>query len=76
MPEPLPDRGGEPEGPDEPRFHVAASAGGRPVDTAGLERFLDAVAEDISPGDGRGASLRVVSDAAMRDLNRTYRGKD
>ena len=76
MPEPLRDQGAEPEGPDEPRFHVAASPGGRVVDTAGLERFLEAIAEDISPGDARGASLRVVSDAAMRALNRTYRGKD
>ncbi len=46
------------------------------VDRAGLERLLRAVARDVIPGDPRGATLRVVSDRAMRAVNRAYRAKD
>lgn len=46
------------------------------MDEAGLARFLGRAAEDISPGDRRGASLRIVGDRTIRRLNRRYRRKD
>ncbi len=64
-------------GPPEPgRFEVQNRQRGFPVDSAGLARFVSRIADDVAPGDRRGATLRIVSDRAMRELNRTYRGFD
>jgi probable rRNA maturation factor len=46
------------------------------VDAPALGAFLGRVAADLEPGDRRGATLRIVSDPKMRELNRRYRDKD
>lgn len=46
------------------------------MDSAGLAAFLARVAADTAPGDRRGATLRVLSDRRMRELNRRFRGTD
>jgi len=49
------------------RFAVAPPA---------LAAFLERIAADVAPGDRRGATLRIVSDRNIRELNRRYRDKD
>ncbi len=66
--------GGPP--PEPSRFEVQNRQRGLPVDSAGLARFLSRIADDVAPGDPRGATLRIVSDREMRELNRTFRGFD
>ena len=46
------------------------------VDASGLAAFLERVARDVAPGDPRGATLRIVSDRRIRDLNRRFRDRD
>ncbi len=46
------------------------------VDCEGLSRLLQGVANDISPGDPRGATMRIVSDRRIRELSRRYREQD
>jgi len=46
------------------------------VDPPALAAFLERIAADVAPGDRRGATLRIVSDRNMRELNRRYRDKD
>lgn len=69
------------EPPREPhaapaRFTVQNRQRRFPVDAPTLAVFLEQVAADLEPGDRRGATLRIVSDHKMRELNRRYRGKD
>ncbi len=70
--EPPPDSGGRAAG----RFVVQNRQRRFPVDAAGLAAFLVRVAEDAAPGDRRAATLRVLSDRKMRELNRRFREKD
>ena len=49
---------------------------GIPLDGQVLAVFLERVAAEAAPGDRRGATLRIVSDANMRRLNRRYRGQN
>ena len=70
--EPPPDSGGRAAG----RFVVQNRQRRFPVDAAGLAAFLVRVAEDAAPGDRRSATLRVLSDRKMRELNRRFREKD
>lgn len=46
------------------------------VDPPGLAAFLERVARDAAPGDPRGATLRIVSDRKIRELNRGFRNLD
>ena len=46
------------------------------VDSPALAAFLERVAADVAPGDRRGATLRIVSDRNIRELNRRYRDRD
>ena len=46
------------------------------VDPPALAGFLERIAEDVAPGDRRGATLRIVSDRRIRELNRRYRDRD
>lgn len=70
--EPPPDSGGG----AAPRFVVQNRQRRFPVDAAGLAAFLSRVADDAAPGDRRGATLRVLSDRKIRELNRRFREKD
>ena len=70
--EPPPDSGGRAAG----RFVVQNRQRRFPVDAAGLAAFLVRVAEDAAPGDRRAATLRILSDRKMRELNRRFREKD
>ncbi len=72
----MPDPGDSP--PPEPadRFLVQNRQRGFAVDTGGLAGFLERVVRDFAPGDRRGATLRLVSDVRMRELNRRFRGRD
>lgn len=70
--EPPPDSGGRAVG----RFVVQNRQRRFPVDAAGLAAFLVRVAEDAAPGDRRAATLRILSDRKMRELNRRFREKD
>ena len=68
---------GPPELPRGPaRFQVQNRQRGFAVDAGGLARFLGRIADDVAPADPRGATLRIVSDRTMRELNRTFRGFD
>ena len=58
------------------RFVVQNRQRGLAVDRQGLSGFLTRVAEDVAPGDRRGATFRIVSDRGIRELNRRYRQKD
>ena len=58
------------------RFVVQNRQRRHPVDAAGLAAFLARVAEDAAPGDRRAATLRILSDRKMRELNRRFREKD
>lgn len=66
--------GGPP--PEPARFQVQNRQRGFPTDSVRLARFLDRIAADVAPDDPRGATLRIVSDPAMRELNRSFRGLD
>ena len=78
--------GGSPHpGPAEPprkpaparvRFTVQNRQRRFAVDLPALAGFLEGIAADAAPGDRRGATLRIVSDRKIRELNRRYRGKD
>ncbi len=46
------------------------------VDPPALAAFLERIAADVAPGDRRGATLRIVSDRNIRELNRRYRDRD
>ena len=46
------------------------------VDPPALSAFLERIAADAAPGDGRAATLRIVSDRKIRELNRRFRDKD
>ncbi len=46
------------------------------VDPRELSAFLERIAADVAPGDRRGATLRIVSDQKIRELNRCFRDKD
>lgn len=70
--EPPPDSGGR----AAHRFVVQNRQRRFPVDAAGLAAFLSRVAEDAAPGDRRGATLRVLSDRKIRELNRRFREED
>lgn len=70
--EPPPDSGGR----AAHRFVVQNRQRRFPVDAAGLAAFLSRVADDAAPGDRRSATLRVLSDRKMRELNRRFREKD
>lgn len=60
--------------PDSSRLVVSVSDGkGRPVRDGGLARWLSGVAPSGVRGE---VGVALVSDARMRTLNRTYRGKD
>ncbi len=65
----------EPEGAPA-RFTVQNRQRRFAVDPPALADFLARVAEDLAPGDRRGATLRIVSDRGIRELNRRYRDKD
>lgn len=71
-PEPPPDSGA----PASARFVVQNRQRRHPVDAAGLAAFLARVAEDAAPGDRRAATLRILSDRKMRELNRRFRERD
>lgn len=58
------------------RFSVQNRQRSVSVDTAGLAAFLSRVAADAAPGDRRGATLRLLSDRRIRELNRRFRGTD
>lgn len=58
------------------RFAVQNRQRGRPVDRGGLVGFLEQVAEEVAPGDRRGATLRIVSDRTIHRLNHRYRQTD
>lgn len=58
------------------RFSVQNRQQSVPVDSAGLAAFLSRVAADAAPGDRRGATLRLLSDRRIRELNRRFRGMD
>ena len=80
-PEPPPDA--EPAPPPDSlrrrraeRFVVQNRQRRFPVDAAGLAAFLARVAEDAAPGDRRSATLRILSDRKMRELNRRFRESD
>lgn len=64
--------------PPEPsaRFTVQNRQRRFPVDPSGLAAFLERVAVDVAPGDLRGATLRIVSDRGIRELNRRFRDRD
>lgn len=64
--------------PPEPsaRFTVQNRQRRFPVDPPGLTAFLERVAVDVAPGDRRGATLRIVSDRGIRELNRRFRDRD
>ena len=63
-------------GPVAARFSVQNRQRAAPVDSAGLAAFLARVAADAAPGDRRGATLRLLSDRGIRELNRQFRGTD
>ena len=46
------------------------------MDPPALAAFLERIAADVAPGDRRGATLRIVSDRSIRELNRRYRDRD
>lgn len=58
------------------RFRVQDFQSGHRIHAAELVRFIERVAGEISPGDPRGATLRILPDADIRDLNRRFRGRD
>ena len=62
--------------PDPSRFTVQNRQRRFPVDPSGLAAFLERVAVDVAPGDVRGATLRIVSDRGIRELNRRFRDRD
>ena len=70
--------GAPPAEPPEPspRFTVQNRQRRFPVDPSGLAAFLEEVAVDAAPGDLRGATLRIVSDRGIRELNRRFRDRD
>lgn len=65
----------EPE-PAPARFTVQNRQRRFAVDPPALANFLERIADDVAPGDRRGATLRIVSDRGIRELNRRYRDKD
>ena len=67
-----------PDKPPEPsaRFTVQNRQRRFAVDPAGLAAFLERIALDVAPGDPRGATLRIVSDRGIRELNRRFRDRD
>ena len=73
-PEPAdPPRQSEPPGS---RFIVQNRQRRFAVDPPALSAFLERIAADVAPGDRRGATLRIVSDRNIRELNRRYRDRD
>ncbi|CAI8022189.1 Endoribonuclease YbeY, partial [Geodia barretti] len=46
------------------------------VDPRELSAFLERIAADVAPGDHRTATLRIVSDRKIRELNRRFRDQD
>ena len=70
---------GEPPRETEPpgsRFTVQNRQRRFAVDPPALSAFLERIAADVAPGDRRGATLRIVSDRSIRELNRRYRHQD
>ena len=60
--------------PDSSSLRVSVTDGrGRPVRDGGLARWLSRVAPRTARGE---VALALVSDARMRALNRSYRGRD
>ncbi len=80
------DSGPDDSGPERPsprlgrreraRFAVQNRQRRYPVDPPALAVFLERVAADVAPGDPRGATLRIVSDRKIRELNRRFRDRD
>ena len=62
--------------PPRSRFTVQNRQRRFAVDPRRLGAFLERIAADVAPGDRRGATLRIVSDRSIRDLNRRYRDSD
>lgn len=75
---PLPEPGDPPREPGPPgsRFTVQNRQRRFAVDPPALAAFLERIAADVAPGDRRGATLRIVSDRNIRELNRRYRDKN
>lgn len=75
---PRPEPGDPPREPEPAgsRFTVQNRQRRFPVDPRALAAFLERVAADVAPGDRRGATLRIVSDRNIRELNRRYRDRD
>ena len=75
---PRPEPGEPPREPEPPgsRFTVQNRQRRFVVDPPALAVFLERIAADVAPGDSRGATLRIVSDRNIRELNRRYRRKD
>ena len=63
-------------GPTGSRFTVQNRQRRFAVDPPALAAFLERIAADVAPGDRRGATLRIVSDRSIRELNRRYRHHD
>ena len=74
--EPPREGGSAGSGSAAPLFSVQNRQRSVPVDSAGLAAFLSRVAADAAPGDRRGATLRLLSDRRIRELNRRFRGMD
>ncbi len=67
---------GEDHPPEPARFVIQNRQRALPVDRRGLADFLEGVADDVAPGDRRGATVRIVPDEGIRLLNRCYRNRD
>lgn len=75
---PRPEPAEPPRQPEPPRSRFTVQNRQRrfAVDPPALACFLERIAADVAPGDRRGATLRIVSDRNIRELNRRYRDKN
>ena len=55
---------------------IVAKQPARRVPVAGLRAFLERVSRTAPPTDATNVTIVLTGDAAVRRLNRTYRGKD
>lgn len=69
-------RDDRPPEPASAMFAVENRQGRFAVDQRALEALLARVASEVAPEDPRGATLRVVSDREIREMNRRYRRLD
>ena len=69
-------RDDRPPEPPSPEFTVENRQDRFVVDRRPLAALLARVAAEVAPEDPRGATLRIVSDRDIRELNRRYRRLD